>query len=103
MVINLNFRNTFFYRYYNSIYCKQRFIADQDGAEPSSNAVACKNLLILSSCLSCSEYKEKAEKLIKSQKELAKYPSVFPEFTHVILLSVHKLFFYKFQTFIENW
>nr|XP_012233757.1 PREDICTED: spermatogenesis-associated protein 20 isoform X1 [Linepithema humile] len=61
----------------------------QDGAEPSSNSIACSNLLRLASYLDRSELKDKAGELLSAfGKGLMEMPIMFPQLT-VGLLDYH--------------
>ncbi|PIO61962.1 hypothetical protein TELCIR_16497, partial [Teladorsagia circumcincta] len=56
---------------------KVRVMEDQDGAEPCANSVAVGNLVRLFDILDISEYKRKAEKIIKAcSGRLAKHPYI---------------------------
>ncbi|XP_014476150.1 PREDICTED: spermatogenesis-associated protein 20 isoform X2 [Dinoponera quadriceps] len=57
-----------------------------DGAEPSSNSIACSNLLRLAVFLDCSELKEKAARLLRAfGKGLTEMPVMFPQMTLALL------------------
>ncbi|XP_048504713.1 spermatogenesis-associated protein 20 isoform X2 [Athalia rosae] len=59
---------------------------DHDGAEPSSNSVACGNLLRLYSYLDRAEFNEKASQLLISFKEsLTRVPAALPELVSALL------------------
>lgn len=65
------------------------FIVGHDGAEPSSNSIACSNLLRLAAFLDRSELKDKAARLLRSfGKGLTEMPIIFPQMT-VALLEYH--------------
>ncbi|XP_015590686.1 spermatogenesis-associated protein 20 isoform X2 [Cephus cinctus] len=60
---------------------------DHDGAEPSSNSVACSNLLRLASYLDRTELNEKAEKLLSYFHEsITRIPAAFPELVSALML-----------------
>ncbi|XP_011347557.2 spermatogenesis-associated protein 20 isoform X2 [Ooceraea biroi] len=57
-----------------------------DGAEPSSNSIACSNLLRLASYLERKELKDKAEQLLCAfGKSLTEMPIMFPQLTLALL------------------
>lgn len=56
------------------------YFAEQDGAEPSGNSVACCNLIRLASFLNRSDLTDKATKFLSSMKEiLTELPYSCPE------------------------
>ncbi|KAK0168869.1 hypothetical protein PV327_002632 [Microctonus hyperodae] len=59
---------------------------EHDGAEPSSNSVACNNLLHLASCMDRSDYNTKATELLTYFTEtLTRVPVVMPELVCALL------------------
>ncbi|PHZ17329.1 DUF255-domain-containing protein [Rhizopus microsporus ATCC 52813] len=63
---------------------------DQDGAEPSANAVALKNLARLSFFLGNDEYMKKAQATVQAfQVPLTKYPFALPAFVSSFILVAH--------------
>ena len=61
-------------------------IIDHDGAEPSSNSVACSNLLRLASYLDRPELNDKAAQLLTSFREsFNRIPAALPELVSALL------------------
>jgi len=79
-----------------------------DGAEPSSNSIACSNLLRLASYLERNELKEKAEQLLCAfGKSLTEMPIMFPQLTLALLgyydtTQVYIYFCFLSMLFIEH-
>jgi len=72
---NFNLQSSFFF-----------FFLAHDGAEPSSNSIACSNLLRLASYLERNELKTKAEQLLCAfGKGLTEMPAMFPQLTLALL------------------
>lgn len=62
------------------------FIAAHDGAEPSSNSIACSNLVRLAAYLDRSELKDKAGQILSAfGKGLTEMPIMFPQLTLALL------------------
>lgn len=62
------------------------FVAAHDGAEPSSNSIACSNLLRLAAFLDRNELKDKAARLLRAfGKGLTEIPIIFPQMTLALL------------------
>lgn len=67
-----------------------KYIADQDGAEPSANSVSAGNLIRLGHLVSKPDYKTKAEAIFSLFSDrLHKIPIALPEMTTALLLN-HK-------------
>ncbi|XP_046422311.1 spermatogenesis-associated protein 20 isoform X1 [Neodiprion fabricii] len=59
---------------------------DHDGAEPSSNSIACRNLLRLNAYLDHAEFNDKSSKiLIASRESLTRVPAALPELVSALL------------------
>jgi len=80
-----------------------------DGAEPSSNSIACSNLLRLASYLERNELKDKAEQLLCAfGKSLTEMPIMFPQLTLALLsyyntTQVYIYFYFLSMLFIEHY
>jgi uncharacterized protein YyaL (SSP411 family) len=68
------------------------FVIEQDGAEPSANAVSLRNLVRLSSLLEIPVYQSKAKETVQSFKlSLSKFPFAIPALVASFMLVANGL------------